>query len=383
MKFIGNVLKLLVGMIGLAATGLVVWLLVGHYNAAVNFVTVLALVQQHSLYNERADVDSVLEAATAGLVEVLDDPYSAYLDERQSAHLQERYKAEFGGIGVYLSRYDDGRVVIIAPIPGTPGDLAGLRSGDIITMVNGDSTAGKTLEEVTALVHGEPGTQVILNVFREEDRQEHEFTIIRETINVPSVSAEELEDDVGYVRITHFTRRTPQEVVDSVNLLNEANIDGLIIDLRGNGGGEFDAAVSIANIFLDGQRIVSSRDAHGEEVVHQANVGSSELPLVVLIDGNSASASEILAGALQDNDRALLVGQQSFGKGLVQNIYPLYPIQGGPTLKLTTEKYYTPDGTDINEVGIAPDHIVENTGEEDEQLRKAIEVLKEVIAETY
>ncbi|MDO4539569.1 MAG: S41 family peptidase [Syntrophomonadaceae bacterium] len=375
MKYILNMVKFLIGVIGVATTALIVYLLLGHFNATTNFVMVLSLMRQQSLYAERMDVDTMLQAATAGLVNVLDDPYSVYLDEEQTAAIKQHYEAEFGGIGVYLSQYDDGRVVIIAPIPGTPGDVAGLQPGDIITTVNGESTSGMSLNDVTAQVQGDAGTQVTIGVFRETDRQEHEYTIIREIIDIPSVSSEELEDGIGYIHITHFTAHTPQEVVDSVNELNQAAIDGLIIDLRANPGGELDAAVNVANIFLDGKKIVSMSNTKGDEVVHHATGGSCELPLVVLIDGNSASSSEILAGALRDNDRALLVGEQSFGKGLVQNVYPL---QGERSLKLTTDKYYTPNGTDINEVGISPDYIVAPAaGDEDVQLEEAIEVLKQ------
>ena len=376
MKNVVKILGLFFALIGVTVSGLMLFMLINHNSAITNIFTVYQLVRHESLYAEATDMDDFLESATAGLVVSLNDPYSVYLDARQTEQLQQRYRAEFGGIGVYLAQYQDGRVVIVAPIAGSPGERAGLKAGDIISMVDERSAAGLSLDEVTALVQGEANTQVTLRVFRESDSQEYEFSIVREIINIPSVSEEMLEgtNQIGYIHLSHFTQHSAQETADAVNRLFRQDMQGLIIDLRSNPGGDFNASINIANLFLDGKEIVSIENAREERVVHQASEGATSVPMVVLIDGNSASSSEILAGALQAHDRALLVGQQSFGKGLVQNVYFL---RGGSSLKLTTDQYFTPDGVSINEIGIKPDYVVDNTEEEDLQLQRAIELLSQ------
>ncbi|MDD3890115.1 MAG: S41 family peptidase, partial [Syntrophomonadaceae bacterium] len=215
----------------------------------------------------------------------------------------------------------------------------------------------------------------------EAANQEYDFKIIREVINIPSVEAKTLDSagQIGYIRLNQFHSRSAQEMADNLNkLLAEKHIKGLILDLRDNGGGDFDSSISISSIFLDGEEVVSVADARGNKNVYRASREKVDIPMVVLVNGNSASASEILAGALQDNKRALLVGQKTYGKGLVQTVYPL---RNGGALKLTTQKYFTPDGTDINEIGINPDYTIENNPESDQdlQLNKATELIKEQI----
>lgn len=342
------------------------------------FLSVLGLIKTQSLHD--IDTPSLIQGATAGVVDSLDDPYSKYLDKDTWQELKIRLEAKFGGIGVYISQDEQGRLKIVAPIKGTPAFKAGVEHGDIIIGINGESTTHMTQDEAANLMRGDPGTQLILTVFRESDGLEHDFKIIREIINVPSVEDQILEDNIpiGYVRLNQFHTQSPQEMADSINrLTDEHDIKGLILDLRFNGGGDFDSAISIAGIFLDGDEVVRVVDGKGAEKVYRASSGKTDLPLVVIVNSDSASASEILAGALQDNKRALLVGERTFGKGLVQTVYPL---RDGGALKLTTQKYYTPKGTDINEIGINPDYEVKNTDQEqDLQLNKAIEVLKSQI----
>jgi len=230
-------------------------------------------------------------------------------------------------------------------------------------------------------MRGEPGTQLVLTIYRESDGQEHEFVIIREIINVPSVEDRMLDDKpaIGYIKLNQFHAKSAQEMADALNrLLKDHRMEGLVLDLRGNGGGDFEASIAIASLFLDGQVVVKEADAKNNETVHQASGEGLDIPLVVLVNGDSASASEILAGALQDNQRALLVGEKTYGKGLVQTIYPL---RDGSALKLTTRKYYTPKGTDINDIGIVPDYVVEQEpdAQTDLQLEKAVELLKKEI----
>lgn len=365
-------------IIGMILVGGLILLFITNASGLGTFLSVLGLIKTQSLHD--IDTPSLIQGATAGVVDSLDDPYSKYLDKDTWQELKIRLEAKFGGIGVYISQDEQGRLKIVAPIKGTPAFKAGVEHGDIIIGINGESTTHMTQDEAANLMRGDPGTQLILTVFRESDGLEHDFKIIREIINVPSVEDQILEDNIpiGYVRLNQFHTQSPQEMADSINrLTDEHDIKGLILDLRFNGGGDFDSAISIAGIFLDGDEVVRVVDGKGAEKVYRASSGKTDLPLVVIVNSDSASASEILAGALQDNKRALLVGERTFGKGLVQTVYPL---RDGGALKLTTQKYYTPKGTDINEIGINPDYEVKNTDQEqDLQLNKAIEVLKSQI----
>ncbi len=363
--------------------GLVVFLLlaaifVTNASGLASLFSVLGLIKAESL--KTVSSATMIEGATAGIVESLDDPYSKYLTPKEWNDLKLQLNAEFGGIGVYVMQLEDGKLQIVAPIKGTPGERAGLKNGDIITKINGKTTAHMDQEQAVSLMRGDPGTQLELSVYRESDGKELNFTIVREIINVPSVEDKVLpgEIPIGYVRLTQFSARSAEEIADSLNKLADQKVQGIILDLRDNGGGDFDAAVKIANIFLNEKDIVSVKDVRGKTTVHKSAKGSFSLPTVVLVNGNSASASEILSGALQDNKRAVLVGEKTYGKGVVQTVFPL---RGGGALKLTTQKYFTPKGTDINEVGINPDYVVKNPEDnsQDLQLNRAIEVLKKEI----
>ncbi|MDD3893723.1 MAG: S41 family peptidase [Syntrophomonadaceae bacterium] len=370
-------LSMFFAIVGVIAAGLTLFLLLTNFAAVTTFFSVLGLVNTQSLYD--SDSTGLISGATEGLVASLEDPYSRYLDPQTWQDLESKLEAKFGGIGVYVLQDDEGRHKIVAPIKDTPAFKAGIKNGDIIIGINGESTMNMSQDEVVHQMRGDPGTQLILSVYRESDGKEYEFTIIREIINVPSVDAEVLDEvpGTGYIKLNQFHTLSAQEMADSLNtLIGEQNIKGLILDLRDNGGGEFQASIAIASLFLkNGEKVVSVADSYGNETVHQASGQSVDIPLVVLVNGNSASASEILAGALQDNKRAVLVGEQTFGKGLVQTIFDL---PDGGALQLTTQKYFTPDGTDINKIGITPDYVVE-AGEddtEDIQLQKAIEIMK-------
>ncbi|HZJ85192.1 MAG TPA: S41 family peptidase [Syntrophomonadaceae bacterium] len=372
-----NTLLSLIGLIVLAS---LIFLFITNASGLGTFLSVVGLVKSQALHE--VDSSGLIQGATAGIVDSLDDPYSKYLDKDTWQELKIRLEAKFGGIGVYISQDEQGRLKVVAPIKGTPAFGAGVEHNDLIIAINGESTAHMTQDEAANLMRGDPGTQLVLTVYREMDKKEYDFKIIREIINVPSVEEELLEDNIplGYIKLNQFHANSSQEMINSIHkLLYEDNIVGLILDLRFNGGGDFDAAINIASIFLDeGAEVVKVVDGKGTERIHRAQAGKIELPLVVLVNGDSASASEILAGALQDNKRALLVGEKTFGKGLVQTVYPL---KDGGALKLTTSKYFTPNDTDINEIGINPDYEVEIDIEdgEDLQLGKAIEVLKSLI----
>ncbi|WP_242848816.1 S41 family peptidase [Syntrophomonas palmitatica] len=343
------------------------------------FISVLGLIKTQSLYE--LDNSKLFQGAASGVVELLKDPYSEYLDPSTWQDLKVRLDAKFGGIGVYVLQDDSGRLKIFSPIKGTPAFEAGVKHGDIITKINGESATGMTQDEAIHLMRGDPGTQLLLTVFRQSEQKEYDFKIIREIINVPSVDGRMLDDasQIAYIQLNQFHANSAQEMESTVNnLVRDKKAKGIILDLRDNGGGDFDAAIKIADLFLDDVEVVSAKDTHGNKKVYRAASGKIAAPMVVLVNGDSASASEILAAALQDNRRAVLVGQKTFGKGLVQTVFPL---RDGGALKLTTQKYFTPRGTDINEIGINPDYVVKNNPgkNEDLQLQKAEELLKKQI----
>ena len=366
-----------------AVLGLMFFLVIG-YAAVTNWsgwsslFGVMGFIKTESL--QELPGPKMLEGAAAGIVNSLEDPYSRYLTKSQYEELQVQLNAEFGGIGVYVSEREGNQLTIVSPIKGTPAAEAGLKNGDIITKINRESTLGMSQDDAVHLMRGDPGTQLELAVFRPEEGQEIEFKIIRQIINVPSVEDKMVSQEplIGYIKLNQFHTRSAQEMEVSLNKMEDMAAKGIILDLRDNGGGEFEASLVIADLFLGESVVVSVQDAQGHIEEHTARAGSVDTPLVVLVNQNSASAAEILAGALQDNGRAVLVGEKTFGKGLVQTVFPL---PNGAALKLTTSKYFTPQGTDINEIGINPDHVVKNPddGEEDLQLERAIEILKQQI----
>jgi len=363
-------------ILGLLVFLLVSYITVTNWNGWSSMVSVLGLIKAQSLYATHND--KMIEGATAGIVDSLGDPYSKYLNKVQWEELKLQLNAEFGGIGVYVVEMEDGKLAIVSPIKGTPAARAGLKNGDIITKINDQSAIGMSQDDAVHLMRGDPGTQLELGIFRPEDGKEHDFKIVREIINVPSVEDKVISEQplLGYIKLNQFHARSAQEMAASVNKMEDQKVKGLIIDLRDNGGGDFDASLAIADLFLDDKEVVSVKDSKGKETVHKAAAGSYGAPIIVLVNKNSASASEILAGALQDNGRAILVGDKTFGKGLVQTVFPL---RDGGALKLTTQKYFTPKGTDINEIGINPDYAVKNPdkGDKDLQLERAIELLKQ------
>lgn len=366
-------------LLGFLFSSGLIWFFATNAGHVGTLISVITLVKTQGLYEPT--VGQMVLGATSGIVDSLHDPYSKYLDKDTWQELKIRLEAKFGGIGVYVLEEGKGKFKIVSPIKGTPAYRAGIKNGDIILKINGESVQNMTQDEVVSLMRGDPGTQLLLTVYRESDGKEHEFKITREIINVPSVDYEILDtvSGIGYISLNQFHAHSAQEMADAINdLVGEKKMKGIVLDLRYNGGGDFNAALEIASLFLDkGKKIVSVRDGKGREEVYKSSGGNIDIPVVVLINEDSASAAEILAGALKDNRRAILVGKTTFGKGLVQTVYPL---RDGGALKLTTQKYFTPSGTDINEIGIHPDYEVEK-GEKDKdlQLDKAVEILKKQI----
>ncbi|MBT3269615.1 S41 family peptidase [Candidatus Poribacteria bacterium] len=314
---------------------------------------VLARTKQNH-YDDPA-IQQLVEGAIRGLLKTL-DPYSQYYSADAYQELQTDTRGKFGGLGMYIG-LKQSRLTIISPIEDTPAYRAGVTSGDIITDIDGESTAGITADEAARKMRGEPGTDVTLTISREGLDEPLTVTITRDIITVISVKFRRLKDNIGYVRVTGFMEPTAEAVADAIESLEADGVDGLILDLRSNPGGLLSSAVQIASMFLDeGELIVytQGRDKHEEFFVTQ-KLADTNLPLTVLVNNGSASASEIVAGALQANDRAILMGNKTFGKASVQKIYPIQEGDRATAVKLTIAHYYTPDDVDIHEVGIEPD----------------------------
>src|SRR6202521_2440790 len=307
-----------------------------------NFTKVLSIVQQE--YAIPVDTDHALyDGAIPGMLRVL-DPHSTFFDPRQYALLREDQRGKYYGVGMTVGPQEN-HTVVLAPMPGSPASKAGIRPGDIIQNVDGKPTDGLTTSEVADLLKGPKGTVVHVAVLREGYAQPLTFTVTRDEIPKHSVDvAFQVRSGIGYVRLSAFNEETDTELAAALKQLEVANLDGLILDLRGNPGGLLNEAVSVSDMFLDkNQLIVSHHGRSSQERRYYAVRGNRgvQVPLVVVVNGGSASASEIVTGAIQDHDRGLVVGEQSFGKGLVQTVSPLSENTG---LALTTARYYTPSG---------------------------------------
>jgi len=329
----------------------------------------LELIGSGYVERESLEMDALGKSALEGMLEGL-DPYSEYLDEEELSRLQEAAEQEFGGIGIQVEMRD-GWLTVVAPIDGTPGQEAGLASGDRIVAVDGESLEEVSLLEAVNRLRGEPGTTVTLSLNRPSADKTFERTFERAVIEVDSVrEATLLGKGLGYVRVSQFGGRTGAEVRQAVEDLLERGMRGLILDLRNNPGGLLDAAVEVASLFLlEGSLVVYTegrlRSSNREWRAEIDDGEPYDFPLALLVNQGSASASEIVAGALKDAGRAAVVGSRTFGKGSVQSVYSLGKGEG---LRLTTARYYTPAGYVIHERGIEPDLAVETTPEEERKL---------------
>ena len=323
-------------------------------------------------YVDDVEPSKLIDGAIFGMVRSLGDPHSAYLDPATYKKLKEHSEGTFGGIGVVMG-FDDSEVKVISVMEGTPGAAAGLKAGDRILRVDGEDTKEMEPELVAASIRGEPGSKVVLTIARAGEAN-RDYAITRDHIRVKTVAGRMLEGEpgVGYIRIVQFSENTGKEFKDALSFLKESGAKGLILDLRANPGGLLTSCVEIAKEIVPAGLIVSvvERDGTREEYFSERQAGF--MPMVVLIDGNSASASEILAGALHDTGAAELVGKTSYGKGSVQVIMPI-PGQAD-AVKLTVARYYTPSGESIQGKGIRPDIEAElpEGATEDTQLSAAV-----------
>ena len=307
-------------------------------------------------YVENVDDQKLLEYAIQGMLQGL-DPHSNYLDKQAFRELQIGTQGEFGGLGIEVTM-EDGFVKVVAPIDGTPAKRAGVQSGDLIVRLDDKPVKGMSLNDAVQKMRGEPGTDIELTIVRENRDQPLKVKITRDTIEVTSVDSRMLEPGYGYLRVSHFQSNTQSAVDEALQKLKdsaEEGLRGLVLDLRNNPGGVLSAAVSVSDTFLEEGLIVYTEGrVKDSKLRYSARPGDAVdgAPIIVLVNEGSASASEIVAGALQDHERALVVGKQTFGKGSVQTIQDL---SSGGALKLTTARYFTPDGRSIQAEGIAPD----------------------------
>ena len=324
-------------------------------------------------YVNEVDDSQLMDGAITGMVQSLGDPHSIYLQADMYQELKAHTEGEFGGIGVTMG-FKDNKVTIISVLPDTPGEKAGLKAGDEILAVDGTPVSEMQSEEVAMHIRGEVGTHVTLTISR--DGSESDYDIERATIKIETAKGKMLADGMGYIRIASFSENTDKEFEAAYKELEAQGMKGLIIDLRENPGGLLTSCVNIANMVVPKGPIVSVVERDGSKEVHESKLEEEKYPIVVLIDGNSASASEILAGALQDTGAATIVGTKSYGKGSVQVVMPMFHKDA---LKLTIAKYYTPNGRCIDGIGIEPDVEVDfQPGDTtDVQLEKAEEVLRQ------
>lgn len=304
-------------------------------------------------YVEDVDDTTLLRSAIRGMLNEL-DPHSAYLSPDEFKDLQASTSGEFGGLGIEVTM-ENGLIRVVTPLDNTPASNAGIEAGDLILKIDETFVKGLSLSEAVDMMRGEPGSEITLQVLSEKDEKPHSVTLTRARISIESVRHEMLEPGYGYLRITQFQNNTAMDAEKAVESMKQEGLNGLILDLRNNPGGVLGAAVQVADMFLDEGMIVYTEGRLEESRSNfTASAGDQleGLPLVVLVNAGSASASEIVAGALQDQARALVVGRRTFGKGSVQTVLPL---QGDRALKLTTARYYTPDGRSIQAEGIEPD----------------------------
>ncbi|MDI6600547.1 MAG: S41 family peptidase [Thermoanaerobacteraceae bacterium] len=355
-----------------------------------DFMEFRKLMEIKSILTQRylTDVDpkTLYDGAFKGMAASLNDPYTVYMTQKEYNDFMTETTGNYAGIGLVVSADDEGNIRVVSPIKGSPAETVGIKANDIIIAVDDKPVSGKDLDAAVAMMKGQAGTMVKVTITREGVDQPLNFNIKRDVIKLETVSYEKLSNDIGYIRLTMFDEHTDEDFKNAVKDLKAQDVKGIIIDLRDNPGGLLDVCVNIADEILPKGTIVYTEDRNGKREYSYSDGRALGLPLVVLVNGGSASASEILSGAIRDNGAGTLVGTKTFGKGLVQT---MYKFEDGSGLKYTIAKYYTPKGTDIQGKGILPDIVVELPEDvaqmvtvpkdKDTQLKKAIEVLEQKI----
>lgn len=339
-------------------------------------------------YYQDFDEEKFIDGILKGLFMSLEDPYSVYMDKEEFDRFTEDNEGTYGGIGIIVAPTDDGMITVVSPIEDTPGERAGIKSGDKIIKVEGEDVNAQVMDEAVRKMRGEPGTAVNITIYRESVGDPFDVSITREEIRLKTVKSRMLNDDLGYIRISMFDQITATDFKTNLEALLANSPKGLVIDLRNNPGGSLGEVVDIADQLLGNQMIVYTENRVGQKREFKSGFMKVDLPMVVLVNGGSASASEILAGAIQDSNSGQIIGETTFGKGVVQTVIPL---DDGTGFKLTTSQYFTPNGRNIHGIGIEPDVVIEMpesyydieepTDEDDVQLQKAIEVLSSQVGE--
>lgn len=334
------------------------------------------------------DKESKEEALYDGIMQGLNDPYSVYYTADEYSALQEDSSGEYVGIGAVVTQDKDMVVSVVRPIPGSPAEEAGLMAEDVIVEIDGTAVTNQELSLVVDMIRGKEGTTAHIKVYRKSVSDYIEFDLTRRVVENVSVYSKMLSDDVGYVQVQQFYENTSEEFTAAIDECQDNGAKGIIIDLRDNPGGLLKAVVDMCDYIMEDGLIVSTKDKNGKDLGSYSATGehSLDIPMVVLVNGNSASASEIFAGAMKDTGKAKLVGTTTFGKGIVQSVIPL---SDGTAIKLTVAKYFTPNGSDIHEIGIEPDYKVDLADErtnavnleydDDLQLHKAEMVIQEML----
>ncbi|MCF8011477.1 MAG: S41 family peptidase [Clostridiales bacterium] len=365
-------LFIILGVVLLAGGIFVGGIVVGNYKNMGNFLKVYSTV--HSKYLEPTSTTELMDGAMKGMVESLDDPYSSYLDAETYSYLREQIRGTFGGLGILVG-IKDNYLTVVRAFEDTPASKGGIKAGDKIAAIDGKDAEGMDLETAVSMMRGPVGTEITLSLLRESQEQPVEVTIKREEISVPTVEGHMVKDtSVAHISVAQFNQKTPEELNAVLDKLKKKNMKSIVLDLRNNPGGELKAAKKIADKFIPRGPIVYVDYRSGKDITFKADDKYLDLPVVVLVNKNSASASEIVAGAIKDTDSGELVGTTTFGKGIVQTVFPL---DNGAALKLTTARYLTPDKHNIHKKGIKPDVKVKLDKEtrDDAQLQKALEIL--------
>ena len=342
----------------------------GTYENLKIFADTLTLVQKN--YVEEVDTKELIYGAIRGMMSYL-DPHSSFMSPEDFKEMQVETRGSFGGVGIEITMRDK-TLTVVSPIEDTPAFKAGIKSKDLIVKIDGEPTKDMTIMEAVKMMRGKVGEKVVLTIFREGEAELIDFPIIRAIIKIKSVKHKQIEDNYGYVRISQFQERTTHDLKVALKELKTRgdNFKGLILDLRNNPGGLLDQAVKVTDLFLDeGLIVYTDGRLESQKMQFSAKKNGTEpdYPIVILVNAGSASASEIVAGALQDTGRALILGTKSFGKGSVQTILPL---EDGSGVRITTARYYTPKGRSIQAEGIEPDLVVKNVPSASEKPHKAI-----------
>lgn len=331
------------------------------------FTEVLSMVKKH--YVEEVKTKELVNGAIKGMLNSL-DPHSGFLSSEAFKEMQVDTKGEFGGIGIQIG-VKDGLLTVIAPIEDTPAYQAGIKAGDKIIKINGEPTKDMSLHDAVSKMRGAPKTSVTITIFREGWKDMKDFAIVRDVIKIKSVKSKIIEGSIGYVKISQFQEQTAADLSAALKKLDEDKVTALILDLRNDPGGLLNSAIDVSSRFLPKDKLVVYTQSKAGEKTEFFTSGDGHFshPMIVLVNQGSASASEIVAGALKDWNRAVIVGTQTFGKGSVQTVIPL---SGGAGLRLTTAKYYTPKGKSIQNTGITPDIVVKLEAKNGEKEHRVI-----------